>query len=83
MDAADHYLVAEIHDLLARDPRLAELHLDVSVVGEHVHVSGEVATEDRRQAVLDLLRERLAGKDVHCHVSVIPTEGPQAPEPIA
>jgi hypothetical protein len=83
MDAQDHYLAAEIREALARDPRLAELHLDVAVVGGAVHITGEVATEERRSAVLDLLRERFAGHDVHCHVGVTPTEGPQAPEAIA
>jgi osmotically-inducible protein OsmY len=83
MDARDHYLAAEIQEALARDPRLAELHLDVTVVSGAVHISGEVATEERRAAVLELLRERFADRDVHCHVTVTQTEGPQAPEAIA
>jgi osmotically-inducible protein OsmY len=82
MDAQDHYLAAEIQEALARDPRLAELHLDVAVVAGAVHITGEVATEERRAAVLDLVRERFGDRDIHCHVTVTPTEGPQAPEAI-
>ena len=82
MDAQDHYLAVEIQEALARDPRLAELHLDVAVVGGAVHITGEVATIERRDAVLDLVRSRFGGRDVHCHVTVTPTEGPQEPEAI-
>ncbi len=52
-----HYLVQRIREALAHDPRVAEIELQVTVRGNKVFVAGSVPTEDRRQAVADVVKE--------------------------
>jgi len=60
-----HYLVQRIREALAHDPRVAEIELQVTVRGNKVFVAGSVPTEDRRQAVADVVKE--AGPDLEVH----------------
>jgi hypothetical protein len=53
------YLIAHVHEALGRDPRVAELELDVHVAGRTVVVAGAVASEEERRAVTDVLVELL------------------------
>jgi hypothetical protein len=48
---------ADLQESLARDPRVNEPNLRVSVVAGRVHVSGVVPTEDRREAITQVLLE--------------------------
>jgi hypothetical protein len=45
------YLVQHIQDALASDPRARELGVDAQVVGDHVVLTGTVATPDLREAI--------------------------------
>ena len=47
-DESPQYRVAHIRRALAEDPRTAEMGVRVNVRGDQVHLSGEVATEQRR-----------------------------------
>ncbi|WP_308204699.1 BON domain-containing protein [Frankia sp. R82] len=67
---ADEYLAGDLHELLAEDPRVAELGLEVSVREGVILVVGEVATAARRRAVTEVLREAAAGRPVHNEVAV-------------
>lgn len=54
--ADDTYLVAHLHEALLADPRLHEQGLEIVVVSmRRIAVHGEVATEARREAVLDVI----------------------------
>jgi BON domain-containing protein len=45
------YLVQHIQDALASDPRARELGVDAQVVGDHVVLTGTVATPELREAI--------------------------------
>jgi osmotically-inducible protein OsmY len=49
--------VAHIRRALAEDPRTAEMGVRVNVRGDQVHLSGEVATEQRRADLERVLAE--------------------------
>ena len=56
-DESPQYRVAHIRRALAEDPRTAEMGVRVNVRGDHVHLSGEVATEQRRADLEEVLAE--------------------------
>jgi predicted nucleotidyltransferase len=63
-DEPDEYLIAHAHDALVRDPRTAELELDVAVDGGVVVLSGVVATPDRQAAVGEVVAQALPQREV-------------------
>jgi hypothetical protein len=53
----DTYLVAHLHQALVADSRLCEQGLDIEVVSmQRIVVRGEVATPERRDAALEVIR---------------------------
>ena len=50
------YLATHVKEALAEDPRVASLDLKVDVRDNIVHVGGEVASEEVRNAVDEILR---------------------------
>lgn len=58
------YLVETIRDALAHDERTNELELEISVAGDRVLVTGPVATEERRDAVGEVVAEVADGYEV-------------------
>jgi osmotically-inducible protein OsmY len=64
------YSAGHVQDLLARDPRVAELELDVEVKDGTVVVTGVVHTQERRDAVTTVVREALPGVEVDNRVEV-------------
>jgi len=56
-DESPQYRVAHIRRALAEDPRTAEMGVRVNVRGDQVHLSGEVATEQRRADLEEVLAE--------------------------
>jgi predicted nucleotidyltransferase len=71
----DEYLVARAHDALVRDPRTAELELDVAVDGGVVVLSGVVATPERQAAVGAVVAQALPDREVRNLTGV---DGPTA-----
>jgi hypothetical protein len=57
-DEADPFLAEHIHDALSRDGRVNGPELRVTVEHGFVHVDGVVATQDRKQAIADVVGER-------------------------
>ena len=51
------YVAAHVQEALARDQRVNEPELGVTVVKGRVVVSGQVPSEERREAVTDVVRE--------------------------
>jgi osmotically-inducible protein OsmY len=68
----DAYLTERIREALAHDPRIAELGIAVSVSGDHVLVSGNVATADRRSTVNEVVGPLLGDRVLHNAVTVSP-----------
>ena len=79
-DEPKSYVVAHVREALARDPRTNELHVDVTIAGRRVFLTGEVTTDERRAAVTDVVRELLPEYDVHNETSVPRLEQPGEPE---
>ena len=67
---ADHHLAARVRQALATDRRLCEVQLSVSVQAGELVVSGEVATERRRQAVEEVVRRVAGGRPTRIAVHV-------------
>jgi hypothetical protein len=51
------YLVQHIQDALASDPRARELGVDAQVIGNHLVLTGTVATPDLRDAIGEVVAE--------------------------
>lgn len=66
------YLAQHVRDALARDSRVGELGISVTVEPREAYLSGEVATEDRRDAIVTVARELLPGHDIRNQVTVTP-----------
>lgn len=73
------YLVGRIQEAIAHDPRIGELEVDVRLVGEAVYLDGVVATEERKEAITELVARLLPGCRVHNRMRVGPF--PERPRP--
>jgi hypothetical protein len=58
------YREEELRQALAADPRVAETELDVRIAGDRIVISGTVPTQDRRDAVAAVTRERCPDLEV-------------------
>jgi predicted nucleotidyltransferase len=65
---ADHHLAAHVRQALATDSGLCEVQLSVSTLGGEVAVSGEVATQQRRDAVEEVVRRAAGTRPVRVDV---------------
>jgi osmotically-inducible protein OsmY len=61
----DQYLIERVREALAEDPRVGELYVQVTVAAGKVFLSGTVATQERKAAMSDLVRELLPDHEVH------------------
>jgi osmotically-inducible protein OsmY len=82
-DQPDPYVVAEVNEALAHDPRLGELDVQVKVVGRQVFLSGSVATAPRHELVGRVVEELLPDHQVHNEVEVTTGDGSPEPEELA
>ena len=55
---AEPFLAEHIHEALSRDERVSAPELRVFVENGFVHVDGVVATEDRKEAIAEIVGER-------------------------
>jgi osmotically-inducible protein OsmY len=67
---ADEYLAEHVRDALAHDPRVADLDISVTMEPGGVRLSGQVTTEERREAVSVVAREMLHDHDVRNEITV-------------
>jgi len=77
---ADEYLAEHVRDALAHDRRVAELGISVTVEPTAVRLSGQVATEERRDAAAIVAGEVLAGREVRNDVTVAACDEPNGVE---
>jgi hypothetical protein len=68
----DDYLIQRLRDGLAKDPSVAELDLHVRRLGRRLFVSGNVATAERRAAVVTVAERLAPGYEVH-NETVVPS----------
>jgi osmotically-inducible protein OsmY len=69
-DQPVEYLIEHVRGALAQDPRLNELHLQVSITGRKIIVCGEVDTEERRGAVTEVVQDILPDYEVSNQATV-------------
>jgi osmotically-inducible protein OsmY len=74
-DEPAHYVVQHVREALAADPRVSELHVEVTVAGDRVFITGAVPSEERRTVIAALVEELLPDHDVSNHVTVEPISG--------
>ncbi|TWP53383.1 BON domain-containing protein [Lentzea tibetensis] len=77
---SEQYLAAHLRRAVAEDPRTAELGVRVTVRGDHVLLSGDVACEQRRAALEEVLGEVAPELHVMNDVRVVPAGEPMGEE---
>jgi hypothetical protein len=76
------YEVARLRDVLAHDPRVAALDLQLRIVGDDVFVTGTVSSAARRDAVGTVLHHEVPDLTLHNQVAVLATDAPTGREEI-
>lgn len=77
------YLAAHLQEHLARDERVHELELRLSVIDARIVVEGVVPTADRQAAVRQVLQEKCPEHVVEDRTSVADYEPPDHEERIS
>ncbi|MEV6239854.1 BON domain-containing protein [Lentzea sp. NPDC051838] len=77
---SEQYLAANLRRTVAEDPRTAELGVRIVVRGDHAMVSGDVACEDRRRALEEVLHEVAPELTILNDVRVTPAGEPDGEE---
>ena len=78
----DPYLVERVRTALAEDPRVGELGISVSVSNDRVFLTGDVATDERKTAVGEVVTPLLEGRSLHNAVTVASLSEPEGREKI-
>ncbi len=68
--ALDSYDAEHIREQLIADPRVNALDVRVELAGAALVVTGNVATQERRQTIAEVVAELAAGVEVRNDVSV-------------
>ena len=69
-EPTDAYVAEHVRESLATDERVNEPELEVQVVGGRVFVTGVVPTDERRDAVGDVVAERCPDLEVENRTTV-------------
>ena len=78
--AEDVYEAAHLSELLANDPRTSAPELRVTVGGGIVTVTGTVTTEERREAIDEVITDAHPELEVRNDVTVLDLSGPPSSE---
>jgi hypothetical protein len=71
----DDYCVEHLSEALARDERVSELGLTVTLRGDRIFGGGTVSTPDRQRAVADVVHELMPEAEVHNETTVVGLAG--------
>lgn len=82
MNVNYQYLVGKLQHALATDRRVNMLDVKIMVCSGKIHLTGQVATEERRMAVAEVVRELLPGVEVRNELTVLEVNHPPQPEVI-
>jgi hypothetical protein len=77
---SEQYLSARLRRAIAEDPRTTELGVRVTVRGDHVLLSGDVACEDRRAELEAVVHEVAPDLQVLDDVRVVSVAEPEGSE---
>lgn len=80
---APQYLVARLRQVLAEDPRAAELGIQVTIRGDQVHLTGEVMCAERKTEIGALVTEHLGNEVLHNDIRVADVREPAHAEEIS
>jgi hypothetical protein len=69
-DEPTAYQAEHIREALLRDPDIGELDVHVTIDSDRVVVTGNVGTQERREAIDICLAELLPGREIRNDVSV-------------
>jgi osmotically-inducible protein OsmY len=83
MSDQDAYTAAHVHEALATDGRVGELGITVDVSDGMVTLQGIVPTEERRDAIEQVVVEMLPGYEVRNRINVEEVRPAGEPEVIA
>ena len=75
-----HYTAEHVRAVLAADPRVNDIGIQVKILDRRVILSGVVATEARQAIVETIVRELLPGHEIDNEVSVQAIVEPPRPE---
>lgn len=79
-DTDPYYLQARIERRLAEDPDTAELGVRVTVHGTAVHLTGDVASQERRRHLVAGAAEEAGGLDIRDDLRVTCADAPTTAE---
>ena len=82
-DEPTQYVVARVNEVLAHDPRVGELDVQVKVVGQQIFLTGSVSTVPRHELIGRVVEELLPDHQVHNEVVVTTSEGDPETEELA
>ena len=74
------YDTEHIREALIRDPRVNELGVQVRMVNDELVVTGDVGSEQRRQAIAEVVGELAPGVALRNDVSVTDLSAPSGQE---
>jgi osmotically-inducible protein OsmY len=73
----DVYVAEHVRDALAKEPRLSELHVEVTITSGKVFLTGTVGSEERRNLLTTLVRALVPDHEVVNHTTIdAPAAGP-------
>jgi osmotically-inducible protein OsmY len=82
-DEPKQYVVAKVNEVLAHDPRVGELDVQVKVVGRQIFLTGSVSTAPRHELIGRVVEELLPDHQVHNEVVVTTSNGEPEREELA
>ena len=71
MNQEYQYLVGKLQEALAVDGRVNALDIRINIAHGRVHLSGEVPTEERRDAIQKITREVLPELEIRNDITVL------------
>jgi osmotically-inducible protein OsmY len=77
------YVIERVHRALAQDPRVSALDVDVTLAGGRIFLTGDVPTQERKDAISAVVAELMPEHEV-CNETTVATLAPAgAPEDIS
>jgi osmotically-inducible protein OsmY len=76
------YTDADLHRLLAEDPTIAELGIDVFIRGGSIVLSGHVESAERGRLIAERAAEQFGPHRVVNEIMVVPTDPPSGAEEV-
>jgi osmotically-inducible protein OsmY len=76
-DEPKQYVVARMHEALAKDGRVNELEIDITLAGRKVFLTGEVTTAARKDAISAVAKDCLPDYEIVNEVNVTSLGAPE------